>query len=125
MTRVVARHGASHGVQARDGGVQDLATSARSKPVAESHQRCNVQRRNRSHRRNQIRRLIHVVTYFPAYLGGGLVKLLWRVGAETEGKKMMLTISKRVPAGQETVERFAPRTDKLSATREADKERGR
>ena len=64
--RAVAGHRASHGVQTGDGRVQDLATIARSKPVAESRQRYKVQRRNRSCRRNQIRRLIHAVTDFPA-----------------------------------------------------------
>ena len=39
-----------------------LATIAGSKPVAESRQRYKIQRRNRSCRRNQIRRLIHPVT---------------------------------------------------------------
>src|ERR1700677_3462648 len=64
--RAVAGHRASHGVQTGDGRVQDLATIARSKPVAESRQRYKVQRRNRSCRRNQIRRLIHAVTDFSA-----------------------------------------------------------
>ena len=64
--RAVAGHRASHGVQTGDGRVQDLATIARSKPVAESRQRYKVQRRNRSCRRNQIRRLIHTVTDFSA-----------------------------------------------------------
>ena len=44
--RVVARHRASHGVQTGDGGVEDLAAIERPKPVAESHQRCKIQRRN-------------------------------------------------------------------------------
>ncbi len=44
--RAVAGHRASHGVQAGDGGVHDLATIARPKPVAESRQRYKVQRRN-------------------------------------------------------------------------------
>jgi hypothetical protein len=57
---------ASHGVQTGDGRVQNLATIARSKPVAESRQRYKIQRRNRSCRRNQIRRLIHAVTDFSA-----------------------------------------------------------
>jgi hypothetical protein len=64
--RAVAGHRASHGVQTGDGRVQDLAAIARSKPVAESRQRYKVQRRNRSCRQNQIRRLIHAVTDFPA-----------------------------------------------------------
>ena len=64
--RAVAGHRASHGVQTGDGRVQDLAAFERSKPVAESRQRYKVQRRNRSCRRNQIRRLIHAVTDFPA-----------------------------------------------------------
>ena len=64
--RAVAGHRASHGVQTGDGRVKDLAAIARSKPVAESRQRYKVQRRNRSCRRNQIRRLIHAVTDFPA-----------------------------------------------------------
>jgi transposase-like protein len=46
--------------------VQDLAMFERSKPVAESRQRYKVQGRNRNCRRNQIRRLIHAVTDFPA-----------------------------------------------------------
>ena len=53
-------------VQTGDGRIQDLAAIARSKPVAESRQRYKVQRRNRSCRRNQIRRLIHAVTDFSA-----------------------------------------------------------
>ena len=56
--RAVAGYRASHGVQTGDGRVHDLATIARSKPVAESRQRYKVQRRNRSCRRNQIRCLI-------------------------------------------------------------------
>ena len=64
--RAVAGYRASHGVQTGDGRVQDLAAFERSKPVAESRQRYKVQRRNRSCRRNQIRRLIHAVTDFPA-----------------------------------------------------------
>ena len=64
--RAVAGYRASHGVQTGDGRVHDLATIARSKPVAESRQRYKVQRRNRSCRRNQIRRLIHTVTDFSA-----------------------------------------------------------
>ena len=64
--RAVAGHRASHGVQTGDGRVQDLAAFERSKPVAESRQRYKVQRRNRSCRRNQIRRLIHAVTDCPA-----------------------------------------------------------
>src|ERR1700685_3670772 len=66
--RAVAGHRASHGVQTGDGRVHDLATIARSKPVAESRQRYKIQRRNRSCRRNQIRRLIHAVTDSSAYL---------------------------------------------------------
>src|SRR5271155_4036755 len=46
--RAVAGHRASHGVQTGDGRVHDLATIARSKPVAESRQRYKIQRRNRS-----------------------------------------------------------------------------
>ena len=64
--RAVAGHRSSHGVHTGDGRVQDLAAIARSKPVAESRQRYKVQRRNRSCRRNQIRRLIHAVTEFSA-----------------------------------------------------------
>src|SRR6202522_3055647 len=64
--RAVAGYRASHGVQTGDGRVQDLATIARSKPVAESRKRYKIQRRNRSCRRNQIRRLIHAVTDFSA-----------------------------------------------------------
>ena len=64
--RTVAGHGAPHGVQTGDGRVQDLATIAGSKPVAQSRQRYKVQRRNRSCRRNQIRRLIPTVTNFSA-----------------------------------------------------------
>src|SRR5208283_367905 len=45
--RAVARYRASHGVQTGDGGVEDLAAIARSEPVAESHRRCKIQRRNR------------------------------------------------------------------------------
>jgi len=37
-----------------------------SKPVAKSRQRYKIQRRNRSYRRNPIRRLIHAVTDFSA-----------------------------------------------------------
>ena len=44
--RAVARYRASHGVQTGDGGVEDLAEIARSEPVAESHRRCKIQRRN-------------------------------------------------------------------------------
>ena len=44
--RAVARHRAPHGVQTGDGGVEDLAAIARSEPVAESHRRCKIQRRN-------------------------------------------------------------------------------
>jgi transposase-like protein len=64
--RAVARHRASHGVQTGDGGVEDLAAIARSEPVAESHPRCKIQRRNRRNRRYEIRRLTHSVTQFPA-----------------------------------------------------------
>ena len=64
--RAVARHRASHGVQTGDGGVEDLAAIARSEPVAESHRRCKIQRRNRRRRRYEIRRLTHSVTHFPA-----------------------------------------------------------
>ena len=35
-------------------------------PVAESHRRCKIQRRNRRRRRYEIRRLTHSVTQFPA-----------------------------------------------------------
>ena len=66
--RAVAGHLASHGVQTGDGRVQDVAAIARSKRVAESRQRYKVQGRNRSCRRNQIRRLIHAVTDFPTWL---------------------------------------------------------
>src|SRR5258708_518911 len=62
----VAGHRASHGVQTGDGRVHDLATIARPKPGAETRQRYKIQRRNRSCRRNQIRRLIHTVTDFSA-----------------------------------------------------------
>ena len=41
--RTVAGHGASHGVQTGDGRVQDLATIAGSKPVAQSRQRYKFQ----------------------------------------------------------------------------------
>ena len=44
--RAVAGHRASHGVQAGDGGLEDLAAITRSEPVAESHRRCKIQRRN-------------------------------------------------------------------------------
>jgi len=64
--RAVARHRASHGVQTGDGGVEDLAAIARSEPVAESHRRCKIQRRNRRRSRYEIRRLTHSVTHFPA-----------------------------------------------------------
>ncbi len=64
--RAVARYRASHGVQTGDGGVEDLAEIARSEPVAESHRRCKIQRRNRRSRRYEIRRLTHSVTHFPA-----------------------------------------------------------
>jgi hypothetical protein len=53
-------------LQQHRGRVQDLAAFERSKSVAESRQRYKVQGRNRSCRRNQIRRLIHAVTDFPA-----------------------------------------------------------
>src|ERR1019366_274319 len=36
--RIVARHRSPHGFQAGDGRVENLAKTARSKPVAESHQ---------------------------------------------------------------------------------------
>ena len=64
--RAVAGHRASHGVQAGDGGLEDLAAITRSEPVAESHRRCKIQRRNRRSRRYEIRRLIHSVTHFSA-----------------------------------------------------------
>jgi putative transposase len=48
--RSVTGHSTSHGLQAGDGGLQDLASIERSKPVAESHQRCKIQRRNRRRR---------------------------------------------------------------------------
>src|SRR6202453_64305 len=66
MKGALSQDTASHGVQTGDGRVQDLAAIARSKPVAESRQRHKIQRRNRSCRRNQIRRLIHTVTDFSA-----------------------------------------------------------
>jgi hypothetical protein len=40
--RALARHGASHGLQAGDGGGEKLATPARPKSVAESRERCNI-----------------------------------------------------------------------------------
>ena len=40
--RALAGHGASHGVQAGDDRVEKLATTARTKSVAESRQRCNI-----------------------------------------------------------------------------------
>jgi hypothetical protein len=39
-----------------------LAQAARSKPVAEDHQRCKIQGRNRNRARSNFRRLIHAVT---------------------------------------------------------------
>ena len=57
---------APHCVQTGDGRVQRLAAFERSKPVAESRQRHEVQRRNRNCRRNQIRRFTPAVTDFPA-----------------------------------------------------------
>ena len=64
--RALAGHGPPHGLQAGDGGVEKLATTARTKSVAESRQRCNIPRRNRSRVREEIRRLIHAVTQNPA-----------------------------------------------------------
>ena len=64
--RSLAGHGASHGLQAGDGRGEKLATAARPKSVAESRQRCNIPRRNRSRTRSQSRRLIHAVTENPA-----------------------------------------------------------
>ena len=63
--RALAGHGPPHGLQAGDGGVEKLATTARTKSVAESRQRCNIPRRNRSRVREEIRRLIHAVTENP------------------------------------------------------------
>jgi hypothetical protein len=40
--RDVARHRASHGFQAGNGGVENLAATVRSKPVDESHQICQI-----------------------------------------------------------------------------------
>src|SRR5271157_3164609 len=60
--RVVASHCSPHGFQAGDGGGENLAKTARSKSVAESHQGCQIPRRNRGRARSQIRRLIHAVT---------------------------------------------------------------
>ena len=64
--RALAGHGPPHGLQAGDGGVEKLATTARTKSVAESRQRCNIPRRNRSRVREEIRRLIHAITQNPA-----------------------------------------------------------
>ena len=64
--RALAGHGAPHGLQAGDGGVEKLATTARTKSVAESRERCNIPRRNRSRVREEIRRLIYAVTQNPA-----------------------------------------------------------
>ena len=44
--RVVASHRSPHGFQAGDGGGENLAKTARSKSVAESHQGCQIPRRN-------------------------------------------------------------------------------
>ena len=55
--RALAGHRPPHGLQAGDGGVEKLATTARTKPVAESRRRCNIQGRNRSRVREEIRRL--------------------------------------------------------------------
>ena len=63
--RALAGHGPPHGLQAGDGGVEKLATTARTKSVAESRERCNIPRRNRSRVREEIRRLIHAVTENP------------------------------------------------------------
>jgi hypothetical protein len=40
--RALAGHGASHGVQAGDDGGEELATTARTKSVAEGRQWCNT-----------------------------------------------------------------------------------
>lgn len=63
--RAVARHRAPDGFQTGDGGVENLAAIERPKSVAESRERDKLQKRNRSHVRNQIRRLIHAVTQNP------------------------------------------------------------
>ena len=63
--RALAGHGPPHGLQAGDGGVEKLATTARTKSVAESRQRCNIPPRNRSRVPKEIRRLIHAVTQNP------------------------------------------------------------
>jgi len=63
--RAFTGHGASDGVQAGDGRVEKLATTARPKSVAESRERCNIPRRNRSRVRDEIGRLIHAVTENP------------------------------------------------------------
>lgn len=64
--RALAGHGASHGVQAGDGGVEKLAQAARTKAVAQDYQRCKIPRRNRNRVRSKIRRLIHPVTQIRA-----------------------------------------------------------
>src|SRR5271166_1691569 len=80
-------------VETGDGRVQDLATIARSKPISESRQRYKVQRRNRSCRRNHIRRLIHAVTDFPR---NSMVDVKWRkpvamlINGGTRGGKEVL-----------------------------------
>jgi transposase-like protein len=45
--RAVARHRSLDGLQVGDGGVENLAQAARSKPVAEARQRRQIPRRNR------------------------------------------------------------------------------
>ncbi len=60
--RALAGHGASHGFQTGDDRGEKLATTARTKSVAEGRQRCNIPRRNRRRVREEIRRLIHAVT---------------------------------------------------------------
>ena len=62
MKSALAGHGPPHGLQTGHGGVEMLATTARTKSAAESRQRCNIPRRNRSRLRKEIRRLIHAVS---------------------------------------------------------------
>ena len=49
--RAFPGHGAPHGLQADHGGGEKLATTARTKSVAEGRQRCNIPRRHRSRKR--------------------------------------------------------------------------
>jgi hypothetical protein len=55
---VVQGVGSIRSVSAGDGGIENLAKTAMSKPVAESHPGCQIPRRNRGRARSQIRRLI-------------------------------------------------------------------